>query len=910
MLLAPSNNASPPFCCPTHLEGPSYDNDNNNNNMEESPLVKSLCQKCQSKSNNSSSEVSEAHSTFCTTVAHSRTNEASSEGETSEYEDDDDDDETTIEDTYSKVEEFSEDCSSVALEESQTLVSDVSFPLVLDRDTEGRTSPNGAKLPAASHLLSVVTNPNSRLIKKAPLPSVLKKKSRRIKGVTRRRVRGLWGSHEEDPFAQLHDDILQNTLSFLSLADVCIISMVSHRWKYLATKESTFQTVDATEFVDRAFSNFSTKSPPEKAARETAQALSDVLNKHTPRALTIRNIGCKLCPDTYLPSLKGLQHLTLHSFADLTDTHIHVWLLSSTSGQGRARDIHLRSLELEYCPRLSNTALKTLARHCPNLQALSLAGNVRVDNVEELASLWRVEGQNFSHSMQRSSSNLAYISANSLLSLDAPPLTGPNTAKTPARLQPSWQEDTSRKMGSPKLGPVSPKELLAHGGGMSSLFEPPAATNSGSFFQPPKKPASSSLRGGSSPEGVASLLLPPPGMPSSTIKDAPKSLSNMFNPPAVAPKASNSLNGPFALKAQATKPDSSLSGLFAPPSQSLSCNTSSTLPQALVPQDDELASSVGQNSSLSIMFQPPTTKLPAHTEEQSSSSAGSRSLMGLFSAQPAIKPASAAPSPMSGLFSPPAPSGALLPPKNAPSQAKFSCLFTPPSKNIFNPVPTPTAAAAPFPSRPDAMSISGGLFTPPTTPRHSPARVEESLSVTDPSELNSLFAPPLNSSARVPPNNTTEMNKKSTGLFVPPKNPDLEAPQSPSQRPTAGLESLFRPPGNSPGASPHTANRPTIHRRNSSQSGPTIGRLDRINLSGTGVTPQALLDSFRRASARVHLTSLKCFGTKKQWNEDEVRELAEVMSFTKLRLLDLEYEGPVVAEFVSHYSSASLQGRE
>ena len=365
------------------------------------------------------------------------------------------------------------------------------------------------------------------------------------------------------------------------------------------------------------------------------------------------------------------------------------------------------------------------------------------------------------------------------------------------------------------------------------------------------------------------------------------------------------MKGLFILPAAlASKPDSSSSGLFAPtPTASSSNSSSSTLPKTVAPLGSKCISLGGKGSSLSSMFQPlgmnPAVPPSRSSGEARSSSVGSSSLTGLFSTQPA----SAVPSQISGLFAPPAQAGAMLPPKNAPGlqpgQPKFSPgLFIPPKKSIHNPAPSLAISAAPATSRPGAMSVSGGLFTPPKTPKPSPARSEDSL-VKHPSEP----------CPRAPPN-TSEMNKTGYGLFVPSKNPDLDPPQSPSRNPTAGLESLFRPPGSSPGASPQTANRPTVHRRNSSQNATTIGRLDRINLSGTSVTPQALLDSFQRASAKVSLTSFKCTGTRKKWSEDEVRELTEVVSFSKLRLLDLEYQGPLVAEFVAHYSSARLQGRE
>lgn len=134
------------------------------------------------------------------------------------------------------------------------------------------------------------------------------------------------------------------------------------------------------------------------------------------------------------------------------------------------------------------------------------------------------------------------------------------------------------------------------------------------------------------------------------------------------------------------------------------------------------------------------------------------------------------------------------------------------------------------------------------------------------------------------------------GLFIPPNNPDLEPPLSPSANPAADLESLFRPPGESLASSEP---RRTMHRRSSSitQAPSSVGRLDRINVSETNVKPAALVDSLRLANGRVSLQTLECKGSA--WSEDEMRELTKVLSFAKLRLLDLDYDGPAVEELAT-----------
>eukprot|EP00977_Amphora_coffeiformis_P011982 scaffold2934_cov176-Amphora_coffeaeformis.AAC.10 len=816
------------------------------------PLVDSICQQCQTCPS-PSGDPGELR-TLSATVARCRT-EASSEGETSEYDEDDDDDETTIEDHHSKSEDHSEDWSSSGAFDEEGRVSAQSDDVTRlpERVSQGKACPNVAEASPSSHsIMNIKPSLNSNSL----LPSLLRRNTKKRRGVSRRRVRGLWGSHEQDPFALLHDDLLQRALSYLSLADTCTLSMVSKRWNYMATREATFQTVDATDFVERAFSNFSTKSPPAKAARETAQALSDVLENHIPRSLTICNIGEKICPDTYLPSLKGLQHLKLDNFTNLTDTHIHVWMLSSTAGgQGRPRDIHLRKLELENCPKLSNGAVKTIAHHCPALQGLSLAGNKRVEDLSELSVLWRVEAQQ-TLQMQRSSSNLARMSTNSLRSLDGtslfPGLPATDGSTPAPQLRPKWDGKTSKKIGSPKLGLTSPKQLLMEGN-MSSVFDPPATTKSESFFAPPKQPKSSSSQqaGSGSAESVASFFLPP-------VKSAPSekssdSLSGLSAPPALAPKtSSSSMSGLFLppkakLLPPASKPESSLSGLFAPTANAASSSVTPTQakdpPSALFTRPDNKPA-----TALASMFKPPTTNSSSQTLP-------------------------------SRLFVPPA--------ANQQKKRSHNGLF-----GLFAP---PVESAPPQPTN--------GLFAPPTTPEPSPAQVKDTHTIHDRSERNGLFTPPLKEQSNTPTNTPS-------GLFVPPMNPNLEPPLSPSKNPGAGLESLFRPPGSSPNTSPQAANnRPTIHRRCSSQSMPVPGRLDRINISGTGVKPKAILTSLQQASGRVLLITLECKATGQVWSEDEVRELTEVVSFAKLRLLDLEYEGPVVADVMSrHPPSGDLQG--
>jgi hypothetical protein len=212
-------------------------------------------------------------------------------------------------------------------------------------------------------------------------------------------------------------------------------------------------------------------------------------------------------------------------------------------------------------------------------------------------------------------------------------------------------------------------------------------------------------------------------------------------------------------------------------------------------------------------------------------------------------------------------------------------------------------------STPASSPSFSGLFNPPVTPKPSPARPGGK-------DNTSLCTPPTTEAPPLTPSNTLECEDdkrrpslpstgdKSTGLFVPPQNPDLQAPLSPGQNPAAGLESLFRPPGSSPAVSPHSVARVlTLHRhRASSTTLPATlgGRLDCINLSGTSVTPNALLESLGLTSGKVVLQSLACRSAASTWSEEEVRELTSRVSFAKLRFLDLEYAGPAVEAVASH----------
>ena len=722
MLLAPTSNSSPPFGYPTHLE--SYHNEEDKDTNRTVPLEEAF--DCQP--GNDADEVRRS-TNFLT--------QTTSEGKAEAPTENDHESETTIGDHPGRLkEDYQDDNHVVTGMEGPREAS----PTNLLRLAPPQTSPS-PEFDQAS--LSILPHP-SNSIRPLPLPSALKSTKRTRKhrvGVSRRRVRGLWGSRE-DAFSQLHQDSLQGILSYLSLADTCVLSMVSRRWNYLANREATYQTVDATDFVQRAYEHFAASAPPTTAACETAQALANILQKHTPRSLTIRNIGNKLCPDTYLPSLKGLRHLCLEGFATLTDTHIHVWMLSSTAGHGRVKDIYLRDLELENCPKLTNAAVNTLARHCSHLQSLSMSGCPLVDNLEELSNMWKVEGKLEQH-VRRSSSCLSHLSSSSLLSLDGP-IFGDHP---PFVSRPTSPPAPSLRPGSPPLGSTSPKDLLKQG--MSLFFEPlQAELPQGSLTESHANSKPSEASSSRSVEGVSSLFIPPPSkkntpsLASSMADVRPKGLPNIFQPAAVKPKASTT---------------STLPGLFAPP----------------------LSNSPKPEESLLGMFKPPS-KLPPRPP--------SASLSGLFT-PPGAKPTQRQPSTVgSGLFGPPADAstGRRKPPPLSPvdkSSPSLAGLFAPP----------PSTAA------PSTLRSGGfeGLTAPPNTPTDAKSRADASFDTKDTEESDLPSLPSPKTDARESEQRSKGSDNLSNSPPFSPRNTYSKPRPSPSATPAAGLEALFRPPVNS-----------------------------------------------------------------------------------------------------------------
>lgn len=257
-----------------------------------------------------------------------------------------------------------------------------------------------------------IVSPNSKPLKSSLRTSLSKGKKARA-GPTKRRVRGLWNENPSCLFSDLHDDLLLFIMSHLSLGDLCLSSMVCRHWKYVTSLESAWKDVDATDYVRRTHP-FHMRKSPDAAAEANSTALATHLQSHSPEKLTIRSIEHYLTADTYLPSLQGLQELTLTGFADFTDTHVHVMLLSLSKtdlkptanfemkARGKKENV-LRKLVLEQCPLLTNASIRSIAYNCPNLEELSLRGNHQMDDITPLNDMWKLEPSKMSLKQQSTS---------------------------------------------------------------------------------------------------------------------------------------------------------------------------------------------------------------------------------------------------------------------------------------------------------------------------------------------------------------------------------------------------------------------------------------------------------------------------------------------------------------------------
>jgi hypothetical protein len=263
-------------------------------------------------------------------------------------------------------------------------------------------------LPPSLHIVSPSSNHKPL---KSSLRARTSKAGKKAKASqTRRRVRGLWNENcSSSPFSELHDDMILFIMSHLSLDDLCVSSMVCQRWKHITSRESAWKNIDATEFIRKSHS-YHVRASPDSSAKANSSALAARLQKHAPEKLTIRSIEHYLTSDIYLPSMQGLKELTLTGFADFTDTHVHVMLLSladvnlnfNYDVKARAKKENvLCKLAIEQCPLLTNSSIPSIALHCPNLEELSLRGNLQMDDISSLKLMWKLEPQPTTAKMSR-----------------------------------------------------------------------------------------------------------------------------------------------------------------------------------------------------------------------------------------------------------------------------------------------------------------------------------------------------------------------------------------------------------------------------------------------------------------------------------------------------------------------------
>jgi len=198
--------------------------------------------------------------------------------------------------------------------------------------------------------------------------SALKKKKMRLcprsKG-----VRGLWGEKPSNRFSDLQDELLYGISSFLDPTSLGSICQASRRWNAIASSPRAWSSVDATEVLNGLSSFYS--------PLEAGERLDAFLTKRRPTKLTIRSIGIKLDPKQCLPPLQGVTDLHLADFARLTDTHLRVMLLGATT---RVHRNSLRKLKIENCPLLTNAAVESVRRICPNIEYTAFEGCPLISN--------------------------------------------------------------------------------------------------------------------------------------------------------------------------------------------------------------------------------------------------------------------------------------------------------------------------------------------------------------------------------------------------------------------------------------------------------------------------------------------------------------------------------------------------
>ena len=281
---------------------------------------------------------------------------------------------------------------------------------------------NGQLVDDDSHKKNKLTV-NSSISTPRPLRSALrcslpvKRNPHQVRQLRRPRVHGLWGEDAAvNPFALLHDSLLSEIVSsFLDLEDLCRCQCVSQRFASLARDEEAWRHIDATSFVQTLYKYYDRRQH-RNPAEATTELLVQKWQAKTPFSIRIHKIGHCLDAHTFcLPTnTKRLLLLSLSHFENLTDTHVHMLLLSSNTTasyfqaavsvalSGNLNCINrrhsslthhwsLQSLILEQCPRLTNASIRSIANMCNQLQELDVSGCLLVDDLSPLQPLWKLQ---------------------------------------------------------------------------------------------------------------------------------------------------------------------------------------------------------------------------------------------------------------------------------------------------------------------------------------------------------------------------------------------------------------------------------------------------------------------------------------------------------------------------------------
>jgi F-box-like len=308
-----------------------------------------------------------------------------------------------------------------------------------EKDGQGRCDERQSPSPSPSFIYGSAPMRTQRLssaLKTASSKSTSTRKRRSHR--TKRRIRGIWGDDTTSQLSQLHDETILLIFSNLSMKDLCVASMVCERWKHLALHQDSWKRIDATDFVETTCNYFvrsgsgsndeTASSRAAAAPKFTSLALASRVEKYTPIGLSIHSIHQRLSPDDFLSSLPILQELTLTSFDELTDTHLHVLLLSSSCKNAQARSKRycvMKKLVLEDCPRLTDATVRSIGKLCTELEELSLKGSSKITDLTPLRDLWTLTAKQGKPASAIKNAATAPMSASSMFSLFSPPPAAP-----------------------------------------------------------------------------------------------------------------------------------------------------------------------------------------------------------------------------------------------------------------------------------------------------------------------------------------------------------------------------------------------------------------------------------------------------------------------------------------------------